>query len=71
MVLKYFKNFFDEIFEASNVMKAKQIYEKFKSQIIITDIQMPKVNGLAISLNADYNTSLNILNAVGTTVKAS
>ena len=44
--VEYLENFFDEIFEANNAIKAMQIYEKFKPQIIITDIQMPKVNGL-------------------------
>ena len=34
--VEYLENFFDEIFEANNAIKAMQIYEKFKPQIIIT-----------------------------------
>ncbi|MFW0694741.1 response regulator, partial [Aliarcobacter butzleri] len=36
----------DTIYEASKAKTALQLYEKYKPQIIITDIQMPKLNGL-------------------------
>ncbi|MCT7582297.1 response regulator transcription factor [Aliarcobacter butzleri] len=44
--IEYLENFFDTIYEASNAITALQLYEKYKPQIIITDIQMPKLNGL-------------------------
>ncbi|MFX4232207.1 response regulator, partial [Aliarcobacter butzleri] len=44
--IEYLENFFDTIYEASNAITALQLYEKYKSQIIITDIQMSKLNGL-------------------------
>ena len=44
--IEYLENFFDAIYEASNAITALQLYEKYKPQIIITDIQMPKLNGL-------------------------
>ena len=44
--VEYLENFFDKVFEASNAVKALQLYEQYKPQIIITDIQMPKINGL-------------------------
>ncbi|MFW3328001.1 response regulator, partial [Aliarcobacter butzleri] len=38
--IEYLENFFDTIYEASNAITALQLYEKYKPQIIITDIQM-------------------------------
>ncbi|MDY0051371.1 MAG: response regulator, partial [Aliarcobacter sp.] len=40
------ENYFENIYEASDAIKALQLYEKYKPDIIITDIQMPKLNGL-------------------------
>ena len=44
--LEYLENFFENIYEASDAIKALQLYEKYQPDIIITDIQMPKLNGL-------------------------
>ena len=44
--IEYLENYFENIYEASDAIKALQLYEKHKPDIIITDIQMPKLNGL-------------------------
>ena len=44
--IEYLENYFENIYEASDAIKALQLYEKYKPDIIITDIQMPKLNGL-------------------------
>ena len=44
--LEYLEDFFENIYEASDAIIALQLYEKHKPDIIITDIQMPKLNGL-------------------------
>jgi DNA-binding response OmpR family regulator len=44
--LEYLENFFENIYEASDAIIALQLYEKHKPDIIITDIKMPKLNGL-------------------------
>lgn len=44
--IEYLENFFEQIYEARDAIIALQLYEKYKPDIIITDIQMPKLNGL-------------------------
>ena len=44
--VEYLEKFFEQIYEASDAIKALQLYEKHQPDIIITDIQMPKLNGL-------------------------
>jgi DNA-binding response OmpR family regulator len=44
--IEYLENFFEQIYEASDAIIALQLYEKYQPDIIITDIQMPKLNGL-------------------------
>ena len=44
--IEYLENFFEQIYEASDAITALQLYEKYQPDIIITDIQMPKLNGL-------------------------
>ena len=44
--VEYLQNFFETIYGASDAIVALQLYEKYKPDIIITDIQMPKLNGL-------------------------
>ena len=44
--IEYLENYFEHIYKASDAIKALQLYEKHKPDIIITDIQMPKLNGL-------------------------
>jgi DNA-binding response OmpR family regulator len=44
--IEYLEIFFEQIYEASDAIIALQLYEKYQPDIIITDIQMPKLNGL-------------------------
>ncbi|WP_320035109.1 response regulator [Halarcobacter sp.] len=44
--VEYLEEYFSNIYEASNALDALKIYEINKPDIIITDIQMPKLNGL-------------------------
>lgn len=44
--IEYLENYFEHITSASNAIEALQAYEKNYFDIIITDIQMPKLNGL-------------------------
>jgi two-component system, OmpR family, response regulator VanR len=44
--IEYLENFFQIIYEANDAITALKLYEKHKPDIIITDIQMPKLNGL-------------------------
>lgn len=44
--VEYLENFFEIIYESSDAINALKLYEKHKPDIIITDIQMPKLNGL-------------------------
>ncbi len=42
----FLEDTFNEIYEADNAFSALEIYEERKPDIIITDISMPKMNGL-------------------------
>lgn len=44
--VEYLENYFENIYEASDALAALKLYEKHQPDIIITDIQMPKLNGL-------------------------
>lgn len=44
--IEYLENFFLNIYTASDAINALKLYEKYKPDIIITDIQIPKLNGL-------------------------
>jgi len=44
--IEYLENYFEYIYEASNALTALKLYEKYQPHLIITDIQMPKLNGL-------------------------
>lgn len=44
--IEYLENYFDIIYDASNGLEALALYDKHKPDIIITDIEMPKLNGL-------------------------
>ena len=44
--VEYLENYFEQIFEASDALSALKLYAEIKPDIIITDIQMPKLNGL-------------------------
>ncbi|RBQ26860.1 MULTISPECIES: response regulator transcription factor [Arcobacteraceae] len=64
--IEYLENYFETIYEASNAITALQIYEKYKPDIIITDIQMPKLDGLEFVKRIrqkDKNTQIIIITA--------
>jgi len=44
--IEYLENYFDNIYDAANGLEALSLYDKHKPDIIITDIEMPKLNGL-------------------------
>ncbi len=44
--VEYLENYFESIFEAPNAITALKLYEEYQPDIIITDIEMPKLNGL-------------------------
>ncbi|WP_122893771.1 response regulator transcription factor [Arcobacter peruensis] len=44
--IEYLENYFEYIYEASDALSALKLYEKHQPHLIITDIQMPKLNGL-------------------------
>jgi len=44
--IEYLENYFDTIYAASNGLEALHLYDKFTPNLIITDIEMPKLNGL-------------------------
>jgi len=44
--IEYLENYFEKIYEANNAITALKLYESISPDIIITDIQMPKLNGL-------------------------
>jgi two-component system, OmpR family, response regulator VanR len=44
--IEYLENYFNTIYSASNAIEALKLYTLHKPNIIITDIEMPKLNGL-------------------------
>jgi len=44
--VEYLENYFDKIYEAPDAITALTLYTEHKPDIIITDIQMPKLSGL-------------------------
>lgn len=44
--VEYLEDRFSHIYEAKDCLEALKVYEKNKPEIIICDIQMPKINGL-------------------------
>lgn len=44
--VEYLENYFENIYEAPDALSALKLYEQIKPNIIVTDIQMPKLNGL-------------------------
>lgn len=44
--IEYLENYFENIYEARDALSALKLYEKEEPDIIITDIEMPKLNGL-------------------------
>ena len=70
VVVEYLEEFFSTIYEASNGKEALEIYHDKKPDIIITDIRMPKMNGLAFAREVrqrDKNTPIVITTTYATT----
>lgn len=44
--IEYLENYFDRVYAASDAYQGLKLYREFNPDIIITDIQMPKLNGL-------------------------
>lgn len=44
--IEYLENYFDHVHSASDAFQGLKLYREFNPEIIITDIQMPKLNGL-------------------------
>lgn len=44
--VEYLSNYFENIYEAPDALAAMKLYEKYKPDIVVTDIQMPRINGL-------------------------
>lgn len=56
------KNGFNVIGEASNGLEAVELYKKEKSDIVIMDITMPKVDGIeAVKLIKEYDNDAKII----------
>ena len=49
MAVEYLELFFREVYEASNGVEALKVYDEKKPDIIISDIEMPKMNGLKVA----------------------
>ncbi|WP_294966557.1 response regulator [Sulfurimonas sp.] len=68
--LEYLENFFEHIYEAADAISALKLYETYSPDIIITDIEMPKMNGLEFVKNLKAKLPKNlILNLTGTGYK--
>lgn len=46
--VEYLSHIFGEVLQASNGLEAYSLYNQYHPQIIITDIMMPKINGLEL-----------------------
>jgi YesN/AraC family two-component response regulator len=44
--IEYLENYFDHVHAASDAFEGLKLYREVHPEIIITDIQMPKLNGL-------------------------
>ncbi len=47
--LEYLSRYFDTVYEAKDAFEALELHEKMKPDIIITDIKMPKLNGIELT----------------------
>lgn len=64
--ISYLRRLFDEVYEAKDAFEAFEIVENKKPHIIITDINMPKMNGLDMVRRIrqkDINTKIIVLSA--------
>jgi len=66
MVVEYLESFFSTIYESSNGVEALKIYDEKNPDVIITDIEMPKMSGLqfaSLIRQKDMNTPIIITTA--------
>jgi DNA-binding response OmpR family regulator len=66
VIVDTLKYYFNDVYEASNACDAYEIYEEYKPKIIISDIQMKKVNGIEFVKKIrknDQNTTIIMLTA--------
>ncbi len=64
--ISYLKRLFDEVYEAKDVTEAFEIIEYKKPHIVITDINLPKINGLEMIKKIrekDLDTKIIVLSA--------
>lgn len=64
--IEYFSRRFKSLLEATNGLEGYRMYEKYKPDIIITDIKMPYMNGLELAKkirSVDKKTPIIILSA--------
>jgi DNA-binding response OmpR family regulator len=47
--VEYLSHYFNEVLEASNGLEALALMKRYKVDIVITDIQMPKLDGLQLA----------------------
>jgi YesN/AraC family two-component response regulator len=47
--VKFFKKFFNILYVASNGEEGLEFYEKYQPKIVITDIKMPKLDGMSMA----------------------
>ena len=47
-IVNTLKYYFKEVYEAKNGLEAFEIYEEYKPKIILTDIEMPKMDGIEL-----------------------
>jgi len=62
----YFKTLFEEVYDACNGEKALELYKQMKPDIMVVDINLPKMNGLEVVSTIrknDYNTKIIMLTA--------
>ncbi|WP_258238887.1 response regulator [Arcobacter sp. CECT 8985] len=67
--VEFLEDYFESIYSAKDGLEALSLYEKFHPDIIITDIQMPKINGLEFIKKVrryDLNTQIIIISAYST-----
>ncbi|PPK57788.1 DNA-binding response OmpR family regulator [Malaciobacter marinus] len=60
------KYYFDEVYSASNADEGYELYYEYKPSIVLSDIEMPKKNGIALIENIrkkDFNTIIIMVTA--------
>jgi len=53
--VEYLNRYFDKVYEASNGLEALEVIEQVNPHIVITDIKMPKLNGIDLAKRIRQN----------------